>query len=286
MTRCGVRPPRSPSGRRQPRPGQCRLVLRVRPMVPPNPVPSPTAASAAATPIGIWRLLAVAAPHLGARLVMLQTETDFTLAPRVSAGMGHPEFLLYRAAPPSGAVRRAVADAGGDPGAAVAAQARHRADDRQLRRPDGDRPRHRRVPVYDLSQSALVGDRLRHAAGAAADVRAAGAGWIRSGSGACRPLLARWPVSRRWSESRLLGPTKPGAATTTTAICRNSPAPASPRFPISSITVLRGSDRRGRRGRLRRSARWIPLPSGRAAARHHHDPRRGPGFRHPPGGRH
>lgn len=44
---------------------------------PPNPIPSPTAASAAATPIGIWRLLAVAAPHVGALAVMLQTETDF-----------------------------------------------------------------------------------------------------------------------------------------------------------------------------------------------------------------
>ncbi len=47
-------------------------------MVPPlNPVPSTTAATAA-TPIGIWRLLAVAAPHLGALAVMLQTETDFS----------------------------------------------------------------------------------------------------------------------------------------------------------------------------------------------------------------
>jgi len=42
----------------------------------PSPVPTATAASAA-TPIGIWRLLAVAAPHLGALLVLLQTETDF-----------------------------------------------------------------------------------------------------------------------------------------------------------------------------------------------------------------
>jgi hypothetical protein len=40
-----------------------------------NPVP--TAATAAATPVGVWRALAVAAPHLGALLVMVQTETDF-----------------------------------------------------------------------------------------------------------------------------------------------------------------------------------------------------------------
>jgi hypothetical protein len=48
-------------------------------MVPPlNPVPSTTTASTAAAPIGIWRLLAVAAPHLGALAVMLETETDFS----------------------------------------------------------------------------------------------------------------------------------------------------------------------------------------------------------------
>src|SRR5258706_7507353 len=43
----------------------------------PSPVPSTTAATAA-TPIGIWRVLAVAAPHVGALVVMLQTETDFS----------------------------------------------------------------------------------------------------------------------------------------------------------------------------------------------------------------
>jgi hypothetical protein len=49
-------------------------------MPPPlDPVPSTTTtASTAAAPIGIWRLLAVAAPHLGALLVMLQTEVDFS----------------------------------------------------------------------------------------------------------------------------------------------------------------------------------------------------------------
>jgi hypothetical protein len=38
----------------------------------------PSAASTAAAPIGTLRLLAVAAPHLGALLVMLDTETDFS----------------------------------------------------------------------------------------------------------------------------------------------------------------------------------------------------------------
>jgi hypothetical protein len=47
-------------------------------MAPPlTPVPSNTAA-AAATPVGIWRLLAVASPHLGALMAMLDTETDFS----------------------------------------------------------------------------------------------------------------------------------------------------------------------------------------------------------------
>jgi hypothetical protein len=46
-------------------------------MVPPlNPVPTTTAATGA-TAIGIWRLMAVAAPQFGALVVMLQTETDF-----------------------------------------------------------------------------------------------------------------------------------------------------------------------------------------------------------------
>jgi hypothetical protein len=51
-------------------------------MVPPlNQVPSPvptTTAATGATAIGIWGLLAVAAPQFGALVVMLQTETDFS----------------------------------------------------------------------------------------------------------------------------------------------------------------------------------------------------------------
>src|SRR3954470_11548954 len=46
-------------------------------------MPSPNSSSSIAAiagglaALGIWRLLAVAAPHLGALVVMLQTETDF-----------------------------------------------------------------------------------------------------------------------------------------------------------------------------------------------------------------
>src|SRR3954470_1359227 len=80
MTRRGVRLRPLPSGHRQPRRGSAG-VRCVQAMVPPlnqgpSPVPSSTTATAA-TPIGIWRLLAVAAPHLGALVVLLQTETDF-----------------------------------------------------------------------------------------------------------------------------------------------------------------------------------------------------------------
>jgi phosphoglycerol transferase MdoB-like AlkP superfamily enzyme len=52
------------------------VVLRAAMAPPLNPVPSvPTAAVAA--PASLWQQLAVAAPHLGALLVMFQTETDF-----------------------------------------------------------------------------------------------------------------------------------------------------------------------------------------------------------------
>src|ERR1700692_3420438 len=43
----------------------------------PNPGPSSAVASAGVATVGIWRLLAVAAPHLAALAIMLQTETDF-----------------------------------------------------------------------------------------------------------------------------------------------------------------------------------------------------------------
>ena len=43
----------------------------------PNQGPSATVAATSLASIGIWRLLAVAAPHLAALAVMLQTETDF-----------------------------------------------------------------------------------------------------------------------------------------------------------------------------------------------------------------
>ena len=45
----------------------------------PNPAPGPsTAAIAGVAPVGIWRWLAVAAPHLAALAMMVETETDFS----------------------------------------------------------------------------------------------------------------------------------------------------------------------------------------------------------------
>src|ERR1700677_4642924 len=44
----------------------------------PNPGPSPAVAAAGTTAVGIWRLLAVAAPHLATLAIMLQTEVDFS----------------------------------------------------------------------------------------------------------------------------------------------------------------------------------------------------------------
>jgi phosphoglycerol transferase MdoB-like AlkP superfamily enzyme len=43
----------------------------------PNPGPSATALAAGLAAIGFWRLSAVAAPHMAALMIMVQTETDF-----------------------------------------------------------------------------------------------------------------------------------------------------------------------------------------------------------------
>ena len=44
----------------------------------PNPGPTASVAATGLAAIGIWRLLAVAAPHLAALAVMFQTEVDFS----------------------------------------------------------------------------------------------------------------------------------------------------------------------------------------------------------------
>src|SRR5882724_10785824 len=79
MTRSRFRLRRASPGRRQPRPLHCAGSSCVPPMAPaPNPGPSVlTVAARGVAAIGIWRLLAVAMPHMAALVVMLRTETDF-----------------------------------------------------------------------------------------------------------------------------------------------------------------------------------------------------------------
>src|SRR6201991_4430238 len=66
-----------PSGRRQHRPAVPGCVaLRVM-APPPNSSSSAAAVAGGIASIGIWRLSAVAAPHMAALVIMLQTEVDF-----------------------------------------------------------------------------------------------------------------------------------------------------------------------------------------------------------------
>src|ERR1700712_501079 len=66
-----------PSGHRQHRPAVPGCVALQVMAPPPNSSSAAAAIASGIAAIGIWRLLAVAAPHVGAMAVMLQTETDF-----------------------------------------------------------------------------------------------------------------------------------------------------------------------------------------------------------------
>src|SRR3974390_1091863 len=69
---------RAPPGRRQPRRSCGRAQFASRSMaMPPNSGPFAPTAIAGLAAHGIWRLLAVAAPHLAALVVMFETEIDF-----------------------------------------------------------------------------------------------------------------------------------------------------------------------------------------------------------------
>src|SRR6201994_1018280 len=79
MTRRGVRLRRRPPGHCQSRRKVCAGWCCVQPMaLAPNPGPSATTATGSLAAVGLWRLLAVAAPQLAALLVMFQTETDLS----------------------------------------------------------------------------------------------------------------------------------------------------------------------------------------------------------------
>src|ERR1700692_4304743 len=77
MTRRRLRLRRPSPGHRQPRPKHssgCSCVTSMA--LAPDQAPSATVSAASVASVGIWRLLAVAAPHLAALGVMLHTETD------------------------------------------------------------------------------------------------------------------------------------------------------------------------------------------------------------------
>src|ERR1700720_1952330 len=69
------RPSSWSSPAKAPRQRRVKVCVAMAPAPHPGPPPNPAAGSLAS--IGVWRLSAVAAPHLAALVVMLQTETDF-----------------------------------------------------------------------------------------------------------------------------------------------------------------------------------------------------------------
>src|SRR5438445_8492464 len=78
MTRHRFRLGRASPGRRQPRHCIAPGHVAFPPMAPaPNPGPSAATLVAGLAAIGFWRLSAVAAPHMAALVVMLETEADF-----------------------------------------------------------------------------------------------------------------------------------------------------------------------------------------------------------------
>src|SRR5437764_6457387 len=78
MTRHRFRLGRASPGRRQPRHCIAPGHVAFPPMAPaPNPGPSATTLVAGLAAIGFWRLSAVAAPHMAALAIMLETEADF-----------------------------------------------------------------------------------------------------------------------------------------------------------------------------------------------------------------
>src|SRR2546429_1904930 len=78
MTRHRFRLGRASPGRRQPRHCIAPGHVAFPPMAPaPNPGPSAATLVAGLAAIGFWRLSAVAAPHMAALAIMLETEADF-----------------------------------------------------------------------------------------------------------------------------------------------------------------------------------------------------------------
>jgi len=105
----------------------------------PNPTPPvnlpPTGVVATGLASAVCRLSAVAVPHLAALALMLETEIDFVSRLGFLLCWGVLNFFWIALLRPSRIVGRAVAHPGRGAGPVVAAQARRRADDRELRRP-------------------------------------------------------------------------------------------------------------------------------------------------------
>ncbi len=159
----------------------------------PNPGPGPSAAVIAAglASIGVWRLLAVAAPHLAALGLMLQTETDFGSRAAFLLSWGILNFFwiaLLRRPALSGALSLTLV-------VVLVLLSRLKHDIVQMTANFVD------LMVIDRDTAAFLFTVFRR--------------WP-----------ASWRVLPRWSYIPLPGRMRPGAVITTTAIFRNSRAPA------------------------------------------------------------
>src|SRR6266481_1813454 len=197
----------------------------------PNPGPTASVAATGLAAIGIWRLLAVAAPHLAALAVMFQTEVDFSSRAGFLMSWGILNFFwiaLLRRPALSGALSLTLV-------VVLILLSRLKHDIVQMTANFVD------LMVIDRDTAAFlftIFPNLRWSVIGAALViipSMYALWWLDPFR--IRRLPASWRVLPHWSDIPLRGRMKPGAAITTTAICRSSPAPASPRCRISSNTV-------------------------------------------------
>ena len=189
----------------------------------PNPGPSATALAAGLAAIGFWRLSAVAAPHMAALAIMLQTEIDFgsRLGFVLSWGILNFFFIaLLRRPALSGALSLTLV-------VVLVLLSRLKHDVVQMTANFVD------LMVIDRDTAAFlftIFPNLRWSVIPAALVTIPlmyALWWLDPFRIRRLPALpACWPVLPRWSAIPSSGRMKPGAAITTTAISRNSPAPA------------------------------------------------------------
>ena len=201
----------------------------------PNPGSSAAAIAAGIASIGVWRLLAVAAPHLGALVIMFQTENDLVRGPAFVLSWGILNFFfiaLLRRPALSGALSLTLV-------VVLVLLSRLKHDVVQMTANFVD------LMVIDRDTAAFlftIFPNLRWSvisAGLVTFPLMYALWWLDPFRirrlPAAAGCLACWP---RWSVMPLPGRMKPGAAITTTATSRSSRAPASPRSPTSSVTAL------------------------------------------------